>query len=203
MTAFFFSLFLFFPFFSLLFPPVLVLFSLPLLLLHSYPAMPTENPPDLLQTAAAGAAAKGKNIHDVVGASVSLSSLPAGVVDDDDDELSDETIGRLLREAEERMKASSAALSTPFSGVNKISMTKYASFSFPNPHPFFKKIKFGVCAPQACSISSFPLNKPPTKSSGLIRVPALVSPNSTPALLWQTHPSNPRVQFLEYQILLC
>lgn len=94
--------------------------------------MPTEKTPDLLQTAAA----KGRNIHDVVGASVSLSSLPAGVVDDGDDELSDETISRLLREAEGRMKALSA-LSIPSSGVNKISMTKYAFFSFLNPHFFF------------------------------------------------------------------
>lgn len=98
--------------------------------------MPTEKTPDLLQTAAAVGAAKGRNIHDVVEASVSLPSLYTGVVDDGDDELSDETITRLLREAGERMKALSA-LSIPSSGVNKISMTKYAFFSFPNPHFFF------------------------------------------------------------------
>lgn len=88
--------------------------------------MPTEKTPDLLQTAAVGVT-EGRNIHDVVGASVSLLSPPAGVADDGDDELSDETISRLLREAEERMKALSTALSIPSSGGNKISMTKYAS----------------------------------------------------------------------------
>lgn len=113
--------------------------------------MPTEKTPDLLQTAAG--VAKGRNIHDVVGASVSLSSLPAGVVDDGDDELSDETISRLLREAEERMKASSAALSIPSSGGYKISMTKYAFLSFLNPH--FSLKKFGVCAPRHAALRRF------------------------------------------------
>jgi hypothetical protein len=89
--------------------------------------MPTEEPLELLQTAVG--AEKGRNIHDVVKAStVSLSSPSGGVVEGDDAELSDETINRLLREAEERMRVSSALLNSS-TVVNKISMTKYA-------HPF-------------------------------------------------------------------
>lgn len=99
--------------------------------------MPTKEPLELLQTATVVGAVKGRNIYDVDKASVSLSPLPAGVVDDGDDELSDETISRLLREAEERMKASSAALSISSPVDNKISMTKYA-FLFVNPHFFLK-----------------------------------------------------------------
>ncbi|KAI5849355.1 Fcf2 pre-rRNA processing-domain-containing protein [Morchella snyderi] len=82
--------------------------------------MPTEEPLELLQTAE-----KRRNIHDVVKAStVSLSSPPGGVVEDDDAELSDETINHLLREAEQRMRDSSALLNSS-TVVNKISMTKF------------------------------------------------------------------------------
>ncbi|KAH8148111.1 uncharacterized protein LAJ45_07875 [Morchella importuna] len=85
--------------------------------------MPTEEPLELLQTAAG--AEKGRNIHDVVKASTaSLSSPSGGVVEDDDAELSDETINRFLREAEERMRVSSALLNSS-TVVNKISMTKF------------------------------------------------------------------------------
>lgn len=97
--------------------------------------MPTKEPPDPLQTAAVAGVAKGRNIHDVVHASTVSLSPSVGVVDDDD-ELSDETISRLLREAEQRMRASSAALSVSSTVPNKVLMTKCVVPFLPLPTLF-------------------------------------------------------------------
>ena len=91
--------------------------------------MPTEETPDLRQELAAEAEQEGNRIDVVEGPPARLlSSSHARRGDgfgDDVAELSDETISRLLSEAEERMKTSSKTLSTSSAAnPSKTLMTK-------------------------------------------------------------------------------
>lgn len=84
-----------------------------------------------------------------------LSALTRIEDEDDDDELSDETIARLLREAEERMKNDASGTSSALSKTNTVhSLTSikcvhYQPLFFPLPYtcqPSF----FGQCDGKEC-----------------------------------------------------
>ncbi|KAG0129084.1 Fcf2 pre-rRNA processing-domain-containing protein [Tuber indicum] len=125
--------------------------------------MPTEETPDLhKESAEAEAEPEGNRIDVVEGPPARLfssSHVRSDGFGDDVAELSDETVGRLLSEAEERMKSSSKTLSTSFStNRSKTLMTK------------FPKLNPGASLPKA-----------PIKSQGAVsRIsdPSLLVPSS-------------------------